>query len=220
MRVTLLSYMLDGATPTYGGLAQPPRLEATSSMATGDSADTYELQLGNHVGTHVDCPAHFHEGAPAVSDYVPESWLFRRVQVTDVRLKPGELLGPEAAKALDDDTDLLLFRSGWSTKRDEPAYGTDNPGISPELARRLREHPCLRAIGMDWISVSSFAHRAVGREVHRILLDPSGTGSPVRIVEDMRLPPDLAPPDLVLIAPLVVRGLDSAPCTVFALSGV
>ena len=38
----------------------------------------------------------------------------------------------------------------------------------------------------------------------------------VLLIEDLWLPPELARPSRVFVAPLFFEGLDSAPCTVFA----
>ncbi len=217
MKVALLSHPLNSATPTYGGLPNPARLESVSSIANGASANSYRMTLGNHVGTHVDCPAHFFERGRSAIDFAPGEWLFLKPQIIDVTLDPAQLLQPDAVSELRDDTDLLLLRSGWSGRRADIEYATVNPGIHPETAEELRRRHALRAIGLDWISVSSFTDRDAGRETHRILLDPTTEGTPLRLVEDMSIPSDLEGPFHVLVAPLLVEGIDSAPCTVFAI---
>lgn len=72
----------------------------------------------------------------------------------------------------------------------------------------------IRAVGIDWISASSFIHRKEGRAAHRAFLNPEGEGDPVLLVEDMNLFADLTRMSRVLVAPLIVEGIDSAPCTV------
>ena len=76
--------------------------------------------------------------------------------------------------------------------RRENIYATNNPGLHPDLGRWFRvNYPEIRAVGMDWISISSFAHRETGREAHRAFLDPDGAGQPIVILEDMDLSSDL-----------------------------
>lgn len=217
MNAVLLSHVLDSKTPSYGGLSASIQLETISSIAKGDSASSYHMKLRNHVGTHVDCPAHFFAEGSAPTEYDADTWLFTKPQLIDVRPEPGDLLSSATVAGLRDDADLILFRSGWSERRHTEDYQTNNPGIHPELAARLRRVPGLRAIGIDWVSISSFAHRETGREAHRILLDPNAEGSPLLLIEDMVIPKSLREPLHVIVAPLLVAGIDSAPCTVFAL---
>ena len=112
----------------------------------------------------------------------------------------------------------MLLRSGWSRIRDGDTYCLSGPGIAPEVARTLREKLLnLRAIGMDWISVSSYADRESGRKTHRVFLDPDGPNNPVLIIEDMDIPLELDRLKSVIVRPLRVEGIDSAPCTIIGI---
>src|SRR5436305_15123528 len=51
--------------PIYEG-DPPVKIEAASSLASGDSANVSFLHLGAHTGTHVDAPAHSIEGAAKI----------------------------------------------------------------------------------------------------------------------------------------------------------
>ena len=75
----------------------------------------------------------------------------------------------------------------------------------------------VQAIGMDWISVSSFENRELGRQAHRAFLNRDGEGHPVLIIEDMDLSADLNGLREVWVAPLLVEGIDSAPCTIIGI---
>jgi hypothetical protein len=56
-----------------------------------------------------------------------------------------------------------------------------------------------------------------GVEAHRVLLGCEGfSDRTVLLVEDARLPRELKPPSRVIVAPWMIEGLDSAPCTVLA----
>jgi len=92
------------------------------------------------------------------------------------------------------------------------------PGIDPSLGILLRkEYPSIRAIGFDWISLSSYTNRELGREAHRIFLDPRKEGNPILVIEDMFLPWNMENLKQVLVAPLRVDGIDSSPCTIIGI---
>ena len=88
--------------------------------------------------------------------------------------------------------------------------------FSPNFAVALRScFPELRVLGFDSISLSSFAHRKIGREAHKTFLDHH---RPILLLEDMDLcmVDNIITLKQVIVAPLRVDGADGAPCTVFA----
>jgi len=91
-------------------------------------------------------------------------------------------------------------------------YMRRGPCLSAEAAGYLRKFSNLRALGIDTISISSPLLREVGREAHRLLLK----GRSFLIVEDMDLLGKPVDYKRVVIAPLLVEEVDSAPCTILA----
>jgi len=71
----------------------------------------------------------------------------------------------------------------------------------------------LKEVGIDWISISSYQNRLVGRNAHRAFLDPKGRNSPIAIIEDMDLSGNLSKLKQLFVFPLRLKSLDSAPCT-------
>lgn len=214
--IRFLSHPLSAANPVYGSPSEPLELKEVMSIRKGDSSQVYWIGFENHWGTHVDCPAHFFSEAPKITDYKADTWFFHRPQVLLVDLEPGQLLGVRGlAGKIRPETDLVLFQSGWWRWRGEDRYSCENPGVDPELGTWLRkEYPSVRAIGFDWISLSSYLDRETGRRAHRAFLDPDTYGHPILILEDMDLSADLSALKEVWAAPLRVEEADSAPCTV------
>lgn len=218
MRYEYLSYPLADELPVYGGKASLG-IHPIKSIVNGDSANVVSFTIQNHWGTHIDCPAHFFEKGKKVVDYPPEFWLFKSPQVLDISLKPVEILRCKAwSKTIRGDTDILLFKSEWSNHRGEDIYNCKNPGIHPEVALYLRKnYPNIRVVGIDWLSISSYKDRELGREAHRAFLDPEGLNNSIAIIEDMDLSHDLTSLREVIVLPLRIDILDSAPCTIIGL---
>ena len=183
-----LSHVLAPETPAYGD-GEHMRVEPMTRISRGDTANTTRYSIPNHLGTHLDAPLHFADGASSLTDYEPEFWIFKRPQLIDVPGKDGHLVGPtDLSERLQDGTDLLLLRTGYEEYRAEDRYWARNPGLHPDLGRWLRTgHATVRMVGMDVISVTSRLHREEGREAHRALLDPTQPGEPVLALEDMAL---------------------------------
>ena len=214
-----LSHELAPSTPAYGG-GRGLEIEADSSIAKGDSANTLRLTLPNHLGTHVDVPAHFFVGARSLSDYGPSDWIFHRPTLVDVAVGDGELVeSRHISEHVSESADLVLIRTGHEATREGPNYWRAGPGLSAELGLWIRRHrPEVRAVGMDLISVTSRLRRVEGRGAHRAFLDPEGVGEPILLIEDMKLgacPEDI---DHVLVSPLPLLEADGAPVTVWCFS--
>ncbi len=217
-RWLLLSHPLTPRTPAYGARDRF-RSEPVSSIRRGDTANTSRWTLStNHLGSHVDVPRHFFPRGKTVTDYAAGEWIFDRVLLLDVPCRSARLIGPsDLPRRIPARTQLLLLRTGSEKRRGSPAYWRDNPGLAPELGGWLRRFcPALQAVGLDFISATSWQHRSAGRESHRALLDPDGAGTPLRILEDLALARVAGPIRRVVVAPLLVAAADGAPVTVLA----
>ena len=215
MKYRFLSHILASPLPVYGGQGSV-MIEPVKSLQSGDSANVFRMTMENHWGTHVDAPYHFFDDGRKIIDYPPEFWVFKSPQAIHVDLKPSEVLEcGDWLNTITPRTDFLLFQSGWGNRRGEKIYSVENPGIHPEVGLYLRENlPSLRAIGIDWISISPYQNRELGREAHRAFLDQEGKNKPVLLIEDMDLSGDLKGLTEVWVSPLRVERVDSAPCTV------
>lgn len=214
--IRYLSYPMKRINPVYGMKRKLIGLSPVKSLSRGDSSNTWSVTFENHQGTHVDCPAHFFKRGKKVTDYAADVWRFERPQVLDVSLDEGELLTTAHLRSrIRRDTDLLLLKSGWFRFRGQTKYSLRNPGIAPSFGTWLRtEQASVRAVGFDWISLSSYMDRETGRAAHRVFLNPKGKGLPVLVFEDMDLSADLELLKEVWAFPWRIEGLDSAPCTI------
>ena len=214
MKHISLSYLLANEIPVYGGRGSL-KIENIKSLHSGDSANVFSFTMENHWGTHIDCPAHFFENGLSAADYPPETWFFKKPFVLPLKIEENSLVSPEDIDKIPEGTDLLLIKSGFSCFRGTEKYTHNNPGLMPEVGIRLREkHPYVRAIGFDFISLSPYQNRNLGREAHRAFLDPEGVNAPILVIEDMDLSRDLRGLREIWVVPLRVDGIDSAPCTV------
>lgn len=215
MRYRFLSHEYAEHVPIFGN-SVINNVRQLKSTAAGDSSNSFSMELQSHWGTHIDAPRHFFSNGPAITHYPADQFVFTAPQVITVTLNPSDILNiASLGEMVSEDCDLLLLKSGWTEFRSQSLYCQENPGISPELASMLRSHcPQLRAVGIDWISISAFCHRESGREAHRVLLDPAGIYPPKLLIEDMDLSAGLSKLRRVIVAPLRIAAFDSAPCTV------
>ena len=213
-----LSYLIHPEAPAYGG-NQAFFDEPDKQMEKGDSCNTRLWRMSNHMGTHIDFPRHFSIEGKTLNDFPASFWFFDKIKIifTDP-VEPGKILTTKDLNlsTVPTDVELLLIKTGFCNLRENPIYWQSNPGLHPELATRLcQDFPRLKVIGFDFISLSSFVNKELGRQAHKAFLD---THKPILLLEDM----DLKELDTnakiiqIVVAPLRVKDSDASPCTVLA----
>lgn len=216
-----LSYTLNVRDHAFPG-APTMRIEPFESMQEGDRLNTYNVTLFNHFGTHMDGPNHFNGQGRQLYELELSTFIFEKPLLVDIPKGKGELVEPEELMRFDEAiraADLLLVRSGFSAMRasDNRAYSEEGPAISARAAELIVErYQNLKAVGMDWISLSSPLHLEDGIRAHQIMLGKTGA-EPVLIIEDIDLSgldPDTL--ETVFALPLFIEGIDSAPVTILA----
>ena len=214
MKFIWLSHILDNDTPLYGG-QNNLKISSDKAIEDGDSCNTSFIQMNSHSGTHVDAPNHFIPYGKTIDSISSANWVFCCPWIVDIKVQPNELIMPDhlaGSEMIPDQVDFLMIKSGFEKWRKDEVYWKNNPGLSLELADYItRKFPKLMAIGIDFISVSSFSHRDHGRKVHKKLLE-NGT----LIVEDMTLS-EIGSGGIikkVIALPLRFKNGDGAPVTI------
>lgn len=201
-----LSVPLDEATPLYSdprGYGDPPTLIA-EWIGIGQSRGTFtspfrvsQLQMGLHTGTHLDAPAHFHPGAATVEALAPDSLVGWAV-VCDL----SGLLEDDAAQAA-----LAGRRAAASLIGSLPLILTPAKGLGPLACDEL----------IVW-------HRPLIAFAGPLDEDPDCPRTAALLGAGTYLATDLNPVaarrvrdgDLLIVAPLPLRGVEGAPCRVMA----
>jgi arylformamidase len=208
-----LSHFLSEETPGFGGTYEFSR-QAKKSISSGDSSNSFEFRMLNHHGTHMDLPKHFVDGGKSMADYKASDFVFQKVGLVHYPASVDEILTSKILSGVPTDIELLLLKTDWTRFRGRDRYWKNNPGLAPEFAKELRsKFSEIRAIGFDFISLTAFQHRELGRQAHRDFL---GGTQPILIIEDMNLTSLENAPTKVIVAPLLIDKADGAPVTVIA----
>ena len=210
-----LSYYINEQTPLYGG-EKAILVEKRSEISKGASSNTKYLKLPNHSGTHIDFPNHFSDEGKIINDYPASFWKFNKVHVISYQAKHEEMIDEALVENYDIpvDTEFLIINTSFGSYREEVAYWNNNPGLSPSLATPLKTRcPNLKAIGFDFISVSSYQNRLLGREAHKAFL----LENDILLIEDMKLD-EIQNKAIksVTALPLLIDKIDGVPITIIA----
>jgi len=201
-----------------------PTIEKTPFLTIpNDGANVTMMKLTSHTGTHLDVPLHVIADGNATTDLDAADYVFTSPVVFDLPLGDAEVVQPDQLEPFvkqGQDADFLLFRFGYGPVRraDPDRYSVKSPGFGVESAQFLLENfPKMRGLGMDVPSLSCIEYLDDTFEAHHVLL--RGKGRRFIVIEDLNLEQDLAELSQVIVAPLLVDGLDGGPCTVFGVLG-
>lgn len=220
MKVKFLSHPLSSDTPSYGDRDEVVLLPK-SSISNGDTSNTTDFRLtNNHIGTHFDVPKHFYDDGSTITDISPDLWLFFNVCLIDIPCEQGRLIEVSDFESviIKSDTDLLLIRTGFENFRNEDKYWNGYPGISENACEYLRsKFEILRAVGFDFISLTSPLFKEQGKKAHLSFLNEKDR-RPIYIIEDMKLSVLTSDPDNVIVAPLLIDKGNGGPVTVLSIN--
>ena len=170
----------------------------------------------------MDGPNHFNGDGKQLYELELSRFIFERPLLVDIPKAEGEMVLPEDLIPFESQimkADLLLIRSGFSRMREEDSgvYSAQGPCVSADAARLITEkYGNLKAVGLDWISLSSPLHIEDGVLAHQIMLGKQGK-APVLIIEDIDLRGlDADKLESVFALPVFIEGIDSAPVTILA----
>lgn len=209
MRIVDLTHHFENGMAVYPGLAEPTFTPI--ARVEDDGYAMTQLHLLNHVGTHVDAPAHQIAGG-ATLDEIPLDRLVTDAVVLDLSdRKPGPIGRDELAPHLDDVRagDLVFVYSANGARFGSDAYWT-GWSYPDEGASRMLIELGISGIGFDGPSCDPVDTTTF--DLHRVWL-----GAGRLILENLTNLGELPRRSLVVVAPLKVRDANGGPARVFAL---
>jgi arylformamidase len=158
MRWIDLSHEIRSGMDQYPGDPRPVRL-IRECLHGPDPYQVTSLELGCHVGTHLDAPLHFGPGLVGV-DRLPLAACAGPARVLDVRAAAAAGPLTEGVLPVDwrHDADFVLLHTGWSQHWGTPRYYTGWPWLTPDLAARLAAAG-LKGVGIDGPSIDDLDRR-------------------------------------------------------------
>ncbi len=215
MKTLWLSHSLDEDTPLYGG-AKDISISKLKNIKEGDSCNAGHISLPFHSGTHVDTPLHFIDGARSICEYDSDEWIFENPAFIELDVKEGQVINENDFDCqIDSNCDFIIIKTGFEKHRGKDRYWESGPCISDVCAIYLKDkYVNLRAIGFDFISISSLKHREIGRIAHKAFL-----GLDILIFEDMSLYRINSKTSLkkVIALPLRIENCEGSPATVIGI---
>ncbi len=155
MRLIDLSHTIITNMPQWTGDDQPLQLHRRTEHGPTSHMSS-SLEIGCHVGTHLDGPLHFLATAAPIDEMSVGLFVGNAVVVDVPEGDTVTSFGLEVMKGIDlTNVDFVLFNTGWSIHWGTPRYYEEWPFIAPELASLLAGAK-LKGVGLDTPSLDSY----------------------------------------------------------------
>jgi kynurenine formamidase len=163
-----LTYTLGEDFPAYAAGEEAVRRPGTTFAANGYYQQRWDIF--EHIGTHVDAPAHFNPNGRYANELTPDDLMVPAVVVDiarraasdpDTVVTVADLRNHERRYGRIEHGSAVLMYSGWGAKVTDPdAYrGTDAegglhfPGFGADACEWLIRRRRIRALGVDTLSI-------------------------------------------------------------------
>jgi arylformamidase len=210
MRTYDVTLTISAEMPIWPG-DMPPQLIRTDSLAAGGTANTSQITMSVHTGTHVDAPDHFLGNGRTIESLNIDLLVGRAyvLHVPDVDVITAAVL---ERSEIPPRTRRLLFKTRNSDywAKGEKTFQTDFVALSADGAGWLVDRN-FRLVGIDYLSIAPYH---AGTPTHRILLEAG-----VVVLEGLDLSKVSQGRYTLTCLPLKLEGSDGAPARVI-LTGV
>jgi len=195
--------------PIFPGLADPSFTPIAKVEEDGYAMSEYHLL--NHIGTHVDAPAHQIAGGDTLDEIGLERLVTDAVTIDVSQREPGPISKEELEPYLSTlrGGDIVFLYSNNARNWGSDAYWTGWSYPDADAARALIARG-ISAIGFDGPSADPVDSTTF--ELHRIWL-----GAGRLIIENATNLGELPERAQVVVAPMKVRDANGAPARIFAL---
>jgi kynurenine formamidase len=210
VRVLDLTHTFRNGMPVFPGLPEPVFEPIAKVEEDGYAMTAYRML--NHIGTHVDAPAHQIAGGDTLDEIGLERLVTDAVRIDVSHREPhGAIPLAELEPHLDDvrEGDIVLFYSDNARNYGSEAYWTGWSYPDAEASRALVARG-ISAVGFDGPSADPVDSTTF--DLHRIWL-----GAGRMILENVNNLDQLPPRAQVVVAPMKVAAANGAPARIFAL---
>ena len=210
MRVLDLTHAFDNGMPVFPGLPDPS-FEPIAKVEEDGYAMTRYAML-NHIGTHVDAPAHQIAGGDTLDEIALDRLVTDGVRIDVSHRDPHGPIPLEEIRAQLDDVragDIVLFYSNNARNYGTDAYWTGWSYPDADASRALIERG-VSAVGFDGPSADPVDTTTF--DLHRIWLSAGRM-----ILENVNNLDRLPSRAQLVVAPMKVARANGAPTRIFAL---
>ena len=211
MKVIDLSQPLENGMGVFPG-APHPSFRQLTSVDAGDVYQITQFEMTTHTGTHMDCTSHVKKVGYYTDTQDVSFFVGKGIVLDCSHYAEGQEMGMEIFDGVDlQDKEFVLLYCGWDRYWGQEKFFGNYPYISKEVSAFLSNHPTVRGIGVEYISLDPLPDEQLG--LHQIFLEHEKT-----VVENLTNLDQLLGKDFTFVAlPLKIKGGDGSPVRAVAL---
>ena len=169
MKIIDLSHTLENGMPVFPG-APHPKFEVCGDVAAGDLYSLIKFEMTTHVGTHIDCNTHVKADGYRTDNMDLAHFVGKGVVIDCSEFGEGQEIPLSTFEKYDlSDKEFVLLYCGWDKYWGEEKFCGDFPVISKESAKFLADHPTVRGLGVEYISIDPLPDPDLA--LHQIYMD-------------------------------------------------
>ncbi len=205
MKLYDISLPISNNLPVWPG-DPPVSLKMTSSIAKGDQCNLTGIEMGAHVGTHIDAPYHFIEHG-AKTDTIPIETFIGPCLVVELDAEVLiEKMDFRKYNLNEHSRVLIKTRNSELWANDVSSFDPNYVSLGMNAAQYLVEIKTI-LVGIDYLSIESF--QCGSCPVHRLLLENN-----ITVLEGLNLSGVKEGVYELICMPLKLQGCEGAPARV------
>ena len=166
MKIIDLTQTISETMPVYPG-TEPPKLTVANTYEKDGFRETL-ISFYSHTGTHMDAPFHIYADRTSLDALPAEQFVGKALVIDCTDVGEGGEIGMEYIdRALANEAEFLLFRTGWDVNWGTEKYFGEYPVVSMEVCQYLldskKKGVGFDVIGIDPVSDGNLTH-------HKMLL--------------------------------------------------
>jgi kynurenine formamidase len=202
-----LTHKLNNKISIYPGTVGPV-IESSANISENGYAEL-SISMRSHAGTHIDAPAHIVPNAKTLDQILIENFIGKGIVIDcagKVSINLDFLL---TMKDKIEESEFILFYTGWQHKWETPDYIGDYPTLTIDAIEWLLKFKP-KALGFDVISVDKIGSTELPN--HNLLLK-----NEVLVIENLTNLDKLIGKQFEMnCIPLKIEGADGSPVRAFA----
>ena len=166
MKIIDLTQLIAADMPVYPGTEQP-KLTVANTIEKDGFRETL-ITFYSHSGTHMDAPFHIYADRTSLDALPAEQFVGKALVIDCTDVAEGGTIGMEHIdKAMADQAEFLIFRTGWDKYWGQEKYFGEYPVVSMEVCQYLLDSQ-KKGVGFDVIGIDPVSDGNLTR--HKMLL--------------------------------------------------
>jgi arylformamidase len=210
MKLIDLSHTIENEMPVYPDTPKVSIYQFSTVEEEGYAEK--KIELGTHIGTHMDAPAHMIAGGRTLDQFLPDQFFGKGLLIPfthEILMNKSQELYLKSFEKYIEVSDFIILRTSWSRFWGQSKYFKDYPALDAGGASFLSSFN-IKGIGIDTVSIDMAEN--LHFDAHHFLLEKE-----ILIVENLcNLEMIIKQEFNLFVLPLKIKDSDGSPVRAIA----